>query len=160
MSPGSPQLIGGSAGVAEGVADAVFGEEGVEDVVERGPVVVGEFVEAVEAVAEVGVGGAEGAAGGVVDEEVVAGDVEGFGQFDDDVGAGGHLGGFVAADLAGVGAELGGEVGLGPAVFGAEGADSFAEGHVVGSGVLVVPRPLCGHRALPCVRVRATILAL
>ncbi len=31
-------------------------------------------------------GGAEGAAGAVFDEEVVGGDVEGFGEFDYDVG--------------------------------------------------------------------------
>jgi hypothetical protein len=57
------------------------------------------------------------AGGGVVEEEVVAGDVEGFGEADDDVGAGGDAAVFVAADLCGVGADACGEVGLGPAVF-------------------------------------------
>lgn len=53
-------------------------------------------------------------AGGVVEEEVVAGHVEGFGQADDGVRGRGDVAVLVAADLAGVAADLGGEVTLGP----------------------------------------------
>jgi hypothetical protein len=50
---------------------------------EGGAVVVGWFVELGEAFAEQVGGAAEGPAGCAVDEQVVAGDVEGRGEFDD-----------------------------------------------------------------------------
>jgi hypothetical protein len=56
----------------------------------------------------------EGAAGCVVDEQVVAGDVEGLRDTHDDVGRGGHLAVLIAADQGGVGADAAGELDLGP----------------------------------------------
>jgi hypothetical protein len=78
-----------SAGFVEGVADAVFGDEAVEDV-EDGVAVGGvEGGELADALGDGGIGGGEGLSGGAVDEEVVAGDVEGFGEADEGVQAGG-----------------------------------------------------------------------
>jgi hypothetical protein len=68
-------------------------------------------------------------AGGVVDEQVVAGDVEDLGQAHDDVGAGDDAPAFVSADLGGVGAGLLGKFGLGPTVFFAQVVDAIAQGH-------------------------------
>ncbi len=98
--------------VLECVADDVFGDEAVEDV-EDGVAVVGvELAELVDAVGEFGVGFVEGASGGAVDEEVVDGDVEGFGEADEGGDGGGEFSVFVAADSLAVGAEAGAEVGL------------------------------------------------
>ena len=49
-------------------------------------------------------------AGGVVDEEVVAGDVKDLGEADERVGGGGDAAVFIAADLGGVGVDGFGEV--------------------------------------------------
>jgi hypothetical protein len=66
------------------------------------------------------VGLAERPARGVLDEEVVDGDVEEFGELHDGFDRGRDLAVLVAADLAGVAGDLGGEVGLGPSAFLAE----------------------------------------
>ena len=77
------------------------------------------MVEVGEAVAEAGVGCVQGPSGGGVDDEVVQGDVEGFGDADQGVQGRGDAPVFVSGDLAGVGADGFGELGLGPAAFGA-----------------------------------------
>ena len=119
--------------MVEGVADDVFGDEAVEDV-EDGLLVVGvELAELVDSVGEFGVGFVEWASGCVFDDEVVDGDVEGFGEADEGGDGGGEFSVFVSADALGVGADAGAEVGLGPVVFFSEFFDSFAEGHVVAS---------------------------
>ncbi len=58
----------GLAGVVEGCSDAGVGEESVEDVGEGCAVSFGECAEVAEAVGELVGGGAEGAAGGAVEE--------------------------------------------------------------------------------------------
>ena len=61
---------------------------------EGGPVFRGELVELGELgepFAEQVGGGVEGAPGGAVDEQVVGGDAEGFGELDDDVDGGADL---------------------------------------------------------------------
>ncbi len=60
-------------------------------------------------------GGVEGSARDAVDEEVVNGDVEGFGDLHDSVDVGGDALVLVAADALAVGADLVAELGLGPA---------------------------------------------
>ena len=80
---------------------------------EDGVAVVGvELAELVEAVGEFGVGVVEGAAGGAFDDEVVDGDVEGFGEADEGGDGGGEFAGFVSADALAVGADACAEVGL------------------------------------------------
>lgn len=129
---------------AEGVADAVFGDEAVEDV-EDGVAVVGvEVGEVGDAVGEFVVGAGEGSAGCGVDDEVVDGHVEGLGEADEHVDAGGDALVLVAADALTVGAEALAEFGLGPAVFFAELLDAFAEGHLGASGG-VLESPLCAE---------------
>lgn len=65
------------------------------------PVRLAQFGDGGEAVPEGIFGGAEGPAGGGVDEQVVAGHVEGVGQADDRVGGRGNAGVTVVADLGG-----------------------------------------------------------
>lgn len=109
----------------------------------------------VDAVCDGGVGWGEGVAGCVVEEQVVAGDVEGLGDADEGVEAGGDFAGFVAADALAVGSDEFAEVGLGPVVFGSECFDAVAEGHGVGVPGVVVGVPLCdgfwSHVILGCV---------
>ncbi len=79
-------------------------------------------------------GCAQRAAFGVVDEQVVDGDVEGLGDADDSFEAGCDFVVLVAGHLPGVGVDFGGEFGLGPAGFGAQRFEAVAvEG--LGSGV-------------------------
>lgn len=78
-------------------------------------------------------GGVEGAAGLVVEDEVVEAGVEGFGDAGEGVEAGGDAAVLIAADLAAVAADAFGEFGLGPAGFDASGHDSFAKCHEVAS---------------------------
>jgi len=80
--------------------EAGFGDEGVDEADDELLAVGGEFGELVEVFAEGVFGGTEGSAGGVVDEEVVAGDSEGFYEADEGVGGWGDLAGFVVADAA------------------------------------------------------------
>lgn len=106
------------------------------DVGDGGAFFVGELVEVGEACVDVAAGCVEGAALGVVDEQVVDGEVEGLGHADDGFEAGGDLVVLVAGDLAGVGVDLGGELGLGPAGFGAQRLEAVAvegAGHLVSS---------------------------
>jgi hypothetical protein len=106
-----------SGEVAGDGLESLLGDEAVEVVEERGEVFFVEVFEVVEPLAEVVVGGVERPAGDVVDEEVVEGHVEGFGDADQGVGGGGDAPGLIAADAAGVGADAFAELGLGPASF-------------------------------------------
>jgi hypothetical protein len=93
-------------------------------------------------------GGAEPSSGGVVDEQVVAGDVEDLGEADDGVGGRGDAPVLVAADLGGVGADALGQLALGPAVLFAQLLDPFLQAH---QGPMLVPAPLCDrHGVLAC----------
>ena len=84
--PDGRDRSGRSVDVADYGLEAVLGHEGVE-VVEEGRQVFGwGLFEGGEAFAEVAVGGAERSAGCFVDEQVVAGHVESFGDAYDDVG--------------------------------------------------------------------------
>ena len=71
-----------------------------------------------EAGVDVAAGRVEGPSFGVIDEQVVDGDVEDLGHADDGLESGGDLGVLVAGDLPGVGVDLLGQLGLGPAGFG------------------------------------------
>ena len=80
---------------------------------EDGLLVLGvELAELVDAVGEFGVGFVEGSAGCAFDDEVVDGDVEGFGEADEGGDGGGEFSVFVSADALGVGVDACAEVGL------------------------------------------------
>lgn len=71
--------------VGEG-AQPGSGDEGVEVVQERSSVVVAQLVEGGEVVSERVLRCVEGPAGSGLDEQVIAGDVEGLGELHHDVG--------------------------------------------------------------------------
>ncbi|MGI8491425.1 MAG: hypothetical protein ACR2NJ_01525 [Acidimicrobiales bacterium] len=78
-------VVGSSPDPAGEGFEAGFGDEGVDEAKDEFAVVVCEFAEGGEAVAEGVFDGAEGAAGNVFEDEVVDGGVEDFSDADGDV---------------------------------------------------------------------------